>query len=158
MLNAALSVQDAHAKALASFLFREIVEDAHEKYNIFQEDMKELRVWNGMIRRKRSSWRKKWMCCAPLLNRELPPARFGGAPGGVLISFNPWGRQGRWVQSFMRNFSDSLTADNVELVFVVFNKLYNSAVLVCELEFNINASVFVNINCVDQLDEQTARE
>ena len=89
MLNAALSVQDAHAKALASFLFREIVEDAHEKYNIFQEDMKELRVWNGMIRRKRSSWRKKWMCCAPLLNRELPPARFGGAPGGVLISFNP---------------------------------------------------------------------
>lgn len=65
---------------------------------------------------------------------------------------------GLWVQSFMRNFSDSLTADNVELVFVVFNKLYNSAVLVCELEFNINASVFVNINCVDQLDEQTARE
>lgn len=42
MLNAALSVRDAHAKALASFLFREIIEDAHEKYNISQEDMRAM--------------------------------------------------------------------------------------------------------------------
>jgi len=29
-------------KAIANFLFREIIEDAHEKYNISQEDMKQM--------------------------------------------------------------------------------------------------------------------
>lgn len=42
MLNAALMVREAQAKALAAFLFREVIEDAHTKYNISQEDMKEM--------------------------------------------------------------------------------------------------------------------
>jgi len=32
----------AYAKALANYLFREIIEDAHEKYNISQADMEEM--------------------------------------------------------------------------------------------------------------------
>jgi len=31
-----------YAKALANYLFREIIEDAHEKYNISQADMEEM--------------------------------------------------------------------------------------------------------------------
>ena len=42
MLNTALMVQDAQAKALAAFLFRDVIEEAHTKYNISQEDMKEM--------------------------------------------------------------------------------------------------------------------
>jgi hypothetical protein len=38
----ALSQKDVYPKALASFLFREIIEDAHVKYNISQEDMKAM--------------------------------------------------------------------------------------------------------------------
>ena len=34
--------KDIVPKAIANFLFREIVEDAHAKYNISQEDMKEM--------------------------------------------------------------------------------------------------------------------
>ena len=43
--NALLSVleqPDSPAKATANFLFREIVEDAHSKYNIPQDEMKEM--------------------------------------------------------------------------------------------------------------------
>lgn len=36
----ASSISNANAKALAYFLFREIIEDAHVKYRISQEDMK----------------------------------------------------------------------------------------------------------------------
>lgn len=42
MLIAALSQKDVYPKALASFMFREIIEDAHAKYNISQEDMKAM--------------------------------------------------------------------------------------------------------------------
>lgn len=38
----ATNQNDAHAKALAYFLFREIIEDAHAKYNISQADMKSM--------------------------------------------------------------------------------------------------------------------
>lgn len=38
----AVSRGHANAKALAYFLFREIIEDAHVKYNISQEDMKAM--------------------------------------------------------------------------------------------------------------------
>lgn len=37
----ASSLNSAEAKALANYLFREIVEDAHVKYKISQADMKE---------------------------------------------------------------------------------------------------------------------
>lgn len=40
MLLAALSQHDVYPKALANFMFREIIEDAHTKYHISQEDMK----------------------------------------------------------------------------------------------------------------------
>lgn len=33
---------DAQYKALAYFVFREIIEDAHKKYNISDENMKEM--------------------------------------------------------------------------------------------------------------------
>lgn len=33
---------DAESKALAYFLFREIIEDAHSKYNISQDDMRTM--------------------------------------------------------------------------------------------------------------------
>lgn len=33
---------DAQYKALAYFMFREIIEDVYEKYNISDEDMKEM--------------------------------------------------------------------------------------------------------------------
>jgi hypothetical protein len=42
MLIAAYSQKDVYPKALASFMFREIIEDAHVKYNISQEDMKAM--------------------------------------------------------------------------------------------------------------------
>ena len=42
LLIAALSQKDVYPKALANFMFREIIEDAHSKYNISQEDMKTM--------------------------------------------------------------------------------------------------------------------
>lgn len=33
---------DAYSKALANFIFREVIEDAHEKYNISNDDMKNM--------------------------------------------------------------------------------------------------------------------
>ena len=39
-LQFAASQNDAYPKALANYLFREIIEDAHAKYNISQDDMK----------------------------------------------------------------------------------------------------------------------
>lgn len=42
MLIAAYAQKDVFPKALASFMFREIIEDAHVKYNISQEDMKAI--------------------------------------------------------------------------------------------------------------------
>ncbi len=42
LLQAALTQSDAYPKALANFLFREIIEDAHTKYNISQEDMRRM--------------------------------------------------------------------------------------------------------------------
>lgn len=42
MLNAALIQSDVYHKSLANFLFQELIEDAHVKYNISQEDMKTM--------------------------------------------------------------------------------------------------------------------
>ncbi len=42
LLRTALIQKDAYPKALANFLFREIIEDAHVKYNISQEDMRRM--------------------------------------------------------------------------------------------------------------------
>ena len=42
MYHVAISRGHADAKALAYFLFREIIEEAHTKYNISQEDMKAM--------------------------------------------------------------------------------------------------------------------
>ena len=36
------SIPDYQAKAVANYMFREIIEDAHAKYNISQEDMKSM--------------------------------------------------------------------------------------------------------------------
>lgn len=40
--NKAASQENAHAKALANYLFREIIEGAHEEYDISQDDMKQM--------------------------------------------------------------------------------------------------------------------
>ncbi len=40
LLDGALKISEWESKALAGFLFREVIEDAHVKYNISQEDMK----------------------------------------------------------------------------------------------------------------------
>lgn len=42
MMSLAYSRTDAYPKALAYFMFREIIEDAHAKYNISDEDMKAM--------------------------------------------------------------------------------------------------------------------
>ena len=42
MLTLAYSQTDCYPKALANFMFREIIEDAHAKYNISDEDMREM--------------------------------------------------------------------------------------------------------------------
>lgn len=42
MPDAALKVQDAQAKALAAFLFCDVIKDAHAKYRISQEDVREM--------------------------------------------------------------------------------------------------------------------
>lgn len=42
MLNVAFGLKDTYAKALASYLFREVIEDAHAKYNISQSDMRDM--------------------------------------------------------------------------------------------------------------------
>lgn len=42
MYKAANSQEGVYPKALANFLFREVIEDAHSKYNISQEEMKEM--------------------------------------------------------------------------------------------------------------------
>jgi len=42
LMSSALSQKDVYPKAIASFLFREVIEDAHTKYNISQEDMKQM--------------------------------------------------------------------------------------------------------------------
>lgn len=34
--------KDVYAKALANFMFREVIEDVHVKYNISQDDIKEM--------------------------------------------------------------------------------------------------------------------
>jgi hypothetical protein len=41
-LAVAKAQEGAYAKALADYLFREIIEDAHEKYKISQADMEEM--------------------------------------------------------------------------------------------------------------------
>lgn len=38
----ASSLKDAYPKALADFMFRQVVEDAHSKYHISDEDIKEM--------------------------------------------------------------------------------------------------------------------
>jgi len=43
LLAAAKAQDGAYAKALANYLFREIIEDAHAKYNISQADMEDMR-------------------------------------------------------------------------------------------------------------------
>lgn len=42
LLKAALRLDATHEKALASYLFREVIEDAHVKYGISQDDMKSM--------------------------------------------------------------------------------------------------------------------
>lgn len=42
LMSSVLKQADVYPKALANFIFREIIEDAHVKYNISQEDMKEM--------------------------------------------------------------------------------------------------------------------
>lgn len=42
MLEMVDSMKDTYPKALANFLFREIIEDAHVKYGIKQEDIKAM--------------------------------------------------------------------------------------------------------------------
>lgn len=42
LLASVLSYSDVYPKALANFLFREIIEDAHVKYNISDEDIKSM--------------------------------------------------------------------------------------------------------------------
>lgn len=42
LLAVAQSMNDTYPKALASFLFREIIEEAHVKYNISQEDIRSM--------------------------------------------------------------------------------------------------------------------
>ena len=41
-LTVAMKQSDAQYKALANFMFRELIEDAHAKYNISDEDMKDM--------------------------------------------------------------------------------------------------------------------
>lgn len=41
-LEVAMNQSDAEYKALAYYMFREVIEDAHTKYNISNEDMKEM--------------------------------------------------------------------------------------------------------------------
>ena len=38
----ASSIKDAYPKALADFMFRQVIEDAHSKYHISNEDIKEM--------------------------------------------------------------------------------------------------------------------
>lgn len=42
MYHVAIKRGDAAAKALAHFIFREVIENTHVKYNISQEDMREM--------------------------------------------------------------------------------------------------------------------
>ena len=42
LLQAGLTQSDAYPKALANFLFREVIEEAHARYNISQEDMRAM--------------------------------------------------------------------------------------------------------------------
>ncbi len=42
LLASVLSYSDVYPKALANFLFREIIEDAHAKYNIPDEEIKSM--------------------------------------------------------------------------------------------------------------------
>ena len=42
MVDQGESLDDLHSKALAHYMFREIIEDAHVKYGISDEDMKEM--------------------------------------------------------------------------------------------------------------------
>ena len=42
MYKAANSQGGVYPKAIANFLFREVIEDVHSKYNISQEEMKEM--------------------------------------------------------------------------------------------------------------------
>ena len=42
MYKAANSQEGVYPKAIANFLFREVIEDVHSKYNISQEEMKEM--------------------------------------------------------------------------------------------------------------------
>ena len=51
-----MNYDDLFAKAMANFLHREIIEDAHSKYNISQEDMEQM---NRKAKTKLEENRKK---------------------------------------------------------------------------------------------------
>ena len=42
LIQESLKLNDTYPKAMADFFFREIIEDAHVKYNISQEDMHDM--------------------------------------------------------------------------------------------------------------------
>ena len=42
MIDGAMKLNEPYPKAIANFLFREIIENTHAKYNISQEDMRDM--------------------------------------------------------------------------------------------------------------------
>ena len=57
-------------------------------------------------------------------------------------------------QSFMRNVSDSFSADFAELLLVILYVLCNTAVLVCIIKFDLDTLILMDIDCVDKLHQQ----
>ena len=63
-------------------------------------------------------------------------------------------RWGPRRQSFMRNVSDSFSADFAELLLVILYVLCNTAVLVCIIKFDLDTLILMDIDCVDKLHQQ----
>ena len=99
----------------------------------------QLRQWLPQLRLRPQDLSDQW---AQL--RRLPP------PHQQALS-------DRWMQLFMHTRSDSFSADDAESFFTMLNQLYNSAVLVCKVKHNLDTSICVNINRIDQFSEKSTR-
>ena len=58
----------------------------------------------------------------------------------------------------MHKLLDSISANNVEVIFVIFNKLYDTAVLVCKVKNYFNCTVLVDIDNFNEVNKQGARK
>ena len=82
-----------------------------------------------------------------LPGRRVPPDRRGRRAETERQEVR--GLLDQWLQSYIRNLSDSFTADYIEVIFVILYELYNAAELVCKVKFNFQLAALMDIYGLD---------